>query len=64
MEFPGRMRDHVAEACNVSKTKLANLMIGRNLIQDFKAQWAAGKLPGRDSVGACAVRDRLADAPS
>ena len=46
VEFPGRMRDHVAEACNVSKTKLANLhMIEENLIQDFKTQWAAGKLP-------------------
>lgn len=46
VEFPGRMRDHVAEACNVSKTKLANLhMIEENLTSDFKAQWAAGKLP-------------------
>ena len=46
VEFPGRMRDHVAEACNVSKTKLANLhMIEANLTSDFKAQWAAGKLP-------------------
>lgn len=46
VEFPGRMRDHVAEACNVSKTKLANLhMIEENLISDFKAKWAAGKLP-------------------
>lgn len=44
--FPGRMRDHVAEACNVSKTKLANLhMIEENLISDFKAKWAVGKLP-------------------
>ena len=25
VEFPGRMRDHVAEACRVSKTKLARL---------------------------------------
>ena len=25
VEFPGRMRDHVAEACKVSKTKLARL---------------------------------------
>ena len=25
MEFPGRMRDHVAEACQVSKTKIARL---------------------------------------
>lgn len=46
VEFPGRMRDHVAEACNVSRTKLANLhTIETNLIADFKAQWAAGKLP-------------------
>ena len=46
VEFPGRMRDHVAEACNVSKTKLANLhMIEENLIGDFKSKWALGKLP-------------------
>lgn len=25
VEFPGRMRDHVAEACNVSKTKIGRL---------------------------------------
>lgn len=46
VEFPGRMRDHVAEACNVSKTKLANLhMIEENLISEFKSKWATGKLP-------------------
>lgn len=46
VEFPGRMRDHVAEACHVSKTKLANLhMIEENLISGFKQQWALGKLP-------------------
>lgn len=46
VKFPGRMRDHVAEACNVSKTKLANLhMIEENLISGFKQQWALGKLP-------------------
>ena len=46
VEFPGRMRDHVAEACNVSKTKLANLhMIETNLIADFKSQWRSGVLP-------------------
>ena len=46
VEFPGRMRDHVAAACNVSKTKLANLhMIEENLISGFKQQWALGKLP-------------------
>ena len=29
MEFPGRMRDHVAEACKVSKSKLARLKVIR-----------------------------------
>ena len=28
-EFPGRMRDYVAKACNVSKTKLSNLRVIR-----------------------------------
>lgn len=28
-EFPGRMRDYVAQACNVSKTKLSNLKVIR-----------------------------------
>lgn len=40
MEFPGRMRDHVAEACKVSKTKLANLKVIReNLIPELKKAW-------------------------
>ena len=29
MEFPGRMRDHVAEACKVSKSKIARLKVIR-----------------------------------
>ena len=29
MDFPGRMRDHVAEACKVSKSKLARLKVIR-----------------------------------
>ena len=67
VEFPGRMRDHVAEACNVSKTKLANLhIIEENLIQDFKTQWAAGKLPDATALelARCeiALQMRLRDA--
>ena len=67
VEFPGRMRDHVAEACNVSKTKLANLhMIEENLISDFKAKWAAGKLPDATALelARCeiALQMRLRDA--
>lgn len=30
MEFPGRMRDHVAEACKVSKSKIARLKVIRD----------------------------------
>lgn len=39
--FPGRMRDHVAEACKISKSKLARLdVIRKNLAPDIrKAYW-------------------------
>lgn len=44
-EFPGRMRDHVAQACNVSKTKLARLhAIRENLCEGFLEQFDAGIL--------------------
>ena len=37
MEFPGRMRDHVAEACKVSKSKLARLKVIRDgLIDSYR----------------------------
>ena len=40
-EFPGRMRDHVAEACRISRTKLARLdVIRKNLAPDVrKTYW-------------------------
>ena len=48
-EFPGRMRDHVAEAVKASKSKLARLaMIRKNLNVHFMALWESGQL--RDSV--------------
>lgn len=38
VEFPGRMRDHVAVACKVSKSKLARLKVIReNLIPELQA---------------------------
>lgn len=44
-EFPGRMRDHVAEACKVSATKLAELKVIREkLIDVYRLLWDAGKL--------------------
>lgn len=67
VEFPGRMRDHVAEACNVSRTKLANLhTIETNLIADFKSQWRSGVLPDATALelARCeiALQMRLRDA--
>ncbi len=45
MEFPGRMRDHVAEACKVSKTKLARLKVIREkLIPELKKAWEKAEL--------------------
>ena len=46
MEFPGRMRDHVAEACKVSKSKLARLKVIReNLIPELDELNKQDKLP-------------------
>lgn len=40
MDFPGRMRDHVAEACKLSKTKLARLKVIRDKLDPcFKADY-------------------------
>lgn len=45
VEFPGRMRDYVAEACNVSKSKLARLdVIRKNLIEEFRNAWERNDL--------------------
>lgn len=45
IEFPGRMRDHVAEACRISKTKLARLhAIRKNLVQPLLEEFDAGNL--------------------
>ncbi len=45
MEFPGRMRDHVAEACRVSKSKLARLKVIREkLIPEAARQYRDGRL--------------------
>lgn len=44
-EFPGRMRDHVAEAVNASKSKLARLKVIRSkLIPQFMTLWENGGL--------------------
>lgn len=44
-EFPGRMRDHVAAAVQVSKSKLARLKVIReNLDESWVDDWKEGKL--------------------
>ena len=45
LEFPGRMRDHVAEACKVSQSKLARLKVIREkLAQCWQPDYASGEL--------------------
>ena len=45
IEFPGRMRDHVAKVCQVSKTKLSNLKVIReNLTKRWKEAWEKGEV--------------------
>jgi len=45
VEFPGRMRDHVAQACQVSKSKLARLKVIReNLIPVFMGSFESGAI--------------------
>lgn len=44
-EFPGRMRDHVAEACNISRSKLARLkVIRKQLLPALLPLWEQGEL--------------------
>lgn len=44
-EFPGRMRDHVAKICQVSKTKIGNLKVIReNLTPKWKKAWEKGEV--------------------
>lgn len=44
-EFPGRMRDHVAETCKVSKSKLSRLKVIReNLEESWRVGYEKGKL--------------------
>lgn len=45
VEFPGRMRDHVAEACRISKTKLGVIQAARrNLIPELREAWERGAI--------------------
>lgn len=44
-EFPGRMRDHVADVCKVKASKLGKLKVIREkLIEDLQKYWESGDL--------------------
>ena len=48
VEFPGRMRDHVAEVCQISKSKLARLKVireGLSKSEQIAKAWEKGELP-------------------
>ena len=48
VEFPGRMRDHVAEVCQISKSKLARLKVireGLSKSEQIATAWKKGELP-------------------
>lgn len=46
VEFPGRMREHVAAACRMSESKLARLAaIRKNLVDTYRLAFDAGRLP-------------------
>ena len=48
VEFPGRMRDHVAEVCQISKSKLARLKVireGLSKSEQIAKAWKKGELP-------------------
>jgi ParB-like chromosome segregation protein Spo0J len=69
VEFPGRMRDHVAQAVNASKTKLARLhAIRANLNPSLLAEYDAGRINEsvayRISQEDSAVQAELAKAPA
>lgn len=45
MKFPGKMRDHVAQACNISASKVARInAIKANLIPEYYEQYQQDKL--------------------
>lgn len=61
-EFPGRMRDHVAEACNISRSKLARLeKIATKLASCYKPLWDAGQLPEDTADALSSLPDEVQD---
>lgn len=60
VEFPGRMRDHVAEACKISKSKLSRLeAIRSHLAPDIRKAYWDGPEKGRLNEAAAYSLSRL-----
>lgn len=57
-QFPGRMRDQVAAACNVSASKLARLKVIReHLIPEYMAEFEANRLPEQTAYALARMPD-------
>ena len=62
VEFPGRMRDHVAEACKISKSKLSRLeAIRSHLAPDIRKSYWDGPEKGRLNEAAAYSLSRLSE---
>lgn len=60
VDFPGRMRDHVAEACKISKSKLSRLeAIRSHLAPDIRKAYWDGPEKGRLNEAAAYALSRL-----
>lgn len=57
-QFPGRMRDQVAAACNVSAPKLARLKVIReHLIPEYMVAFEANRLPEQTAYALARMQD-------
>ncbi len=60
VEFPGRMRDHVAAACNASAAKLARLkVIQEKLVKPLVKAWMSGDLSASAAYAVARMPDSL-----
>lgn len=64
VRFPGRLRDRVAEACNVSASKLARLKVIRDKLvpAKFVQAWEAGELPEQSAYALAQMPAMLQEA--
>lgn len=60
VDFPGRMRDHVAEACKVSKSKLSRLKVIRDgLCPEYMADFEISKITEQAAYALARLPDVL-----